>query len=155
MQGDFEYLLEDDGLKRINTQIQRRNERVGGTLEFKDSILRLDSMMKTETTAVWSDGRQNLILSKIDAIRCELVGPRQVGFYESSKTFGQWSSQWASLVNSNVHQGSVPYEIRWHRSGTTLRSVDSESRSEASIQSVTALNVGETENYSTDRLEAG
>ena len=26
-QGDFEYLLEHDGLKRINTQIQRRSER--------------------------------------------------------------------------------------------------------------------------------
>ena len=48
MQGGFEYLLKDDGLKRINTQIQRRSE----TLEFKDSTLRPDSMMKTETTPV-------------------------------------------------------------------------------------------------------
>ena len=49
MQGDFENLLEDDGLKHINTQFQRRSERQGRTLEFKDSNLRPDAKMKTET----------------------------------------------------------------------------------------------------------
>ena len=39
MQGDFEYLLDDDGLKHINTQIQRRNEPQGRTPEFKYSNL--------------------------------------------------------------------------------------------------------------------
>ena len=39
----------------------------------------------------------------------------------------------------------MQYEIRWHRLG----------KSEATIQSVTALNVGETENSLTDRLKAG
>ena len=39
MRCDFEYLLDDDGLKHINTQIQRRSERQGRTLEFKDSNL--------------------------------------------------------------------------------------------------------------------
>ena len=42
----------------------------------------------------------------------------------------------------------MPYEIRWHSSGTTLRNLN------ASIQSGTALNAGETENSLTDRLEA-
>ena len=39
MQGDFECLLDDDGLKHINTQIQRRSERQGRTPGFKDSNL--------------------------------------------------------------------------------------------------------------------
>ena len=39
MQCDFEYLLEDDVLKHINTQLQRRSERHGRTPEFKDSNL--------------------------------------------------------------------------------------------------------------------
>ena len=39
MQGDFEHLLEDDGLKHITTQIQRRSERQGRTSEVKDSNL--------------------------------------------------------------------------------------------------------------------
>ena len=39
MQGDFECLLDDDGLKHINTQIQRRSEQQGRTLGFKDSNL--------------------------------------------------------------------------------------------------------------------
>ena len=39
MQGDFEYLLEENGLNHINTQIQRRSERQGRTLGFKDSNL--------------------------------------------------------------------------------------------------------------------
>ena len=71
MQGEFECLLDDDG--------------------FRDSNLRLDSMMKTETmstprrrlqdaTLVRLDGRRSLILNKIDASRCNFVGPRQVGF---------------------------------------------------------------------------
>ena len=83
---DLEYLLEDDGLKHINTQIQRRSERQETTPEFKDSNLRPGSMMKTETrstpgrrlqdaTLVWLDGRQNQNLNGIDATRCELVGP--------------------------------------------------------------------------------
>ena len=50
MQGDFQYLLEDDGFKHVNTPIQRRSERQGRTPGFKDSNLRPDSMMKTETT---------------------------------------------------------------------------------------------------------
>ena len=39
MQGHFECLLDDDGLKHINTQIQRRSERQRRTLVFKDSNL--------------------------------------------------------------------------------------------------------------------
>ena len=47
MQGDFECLLDDDGFKHIDIQIQRRSERHGRTPGFKDSNLRPDSMMKT------------------------------------------------------------------------------------------------------------
>ena len=39
MQGDFECLLDADGLKHIKTQIQRRSERQGRTPGFKDSNL--------------------------------------------------------------------------------------------------------------------
>ena len=31
--------------------------------------------------------------------RLDSMFPKRVGFYRSSETFGQWSSQWASLVN--------------------------------------------------------
>ena len=37
MQGDFECLLDNDGFKHIETQIQRRSERHGRTPGFKDS----------------------------------------------------------------------------------------------------------------------
>ena len=49
MQGDFQCLLDDDGFKQINIQIQRRSERHGRTPGLKDSNLRSGSMMKTET----------------------------------------------------------------------------------------------------------
>ena len=49
MQGDFECLLDDDGLKQIDIQIQRRSERHGRTPGLKGLALRLASMMKTET----------------------------------------------------------------------------------------------------------
>ena len=39
LQDDFECLLDDDGLKRIHTQIQRRIERQERTPGFKDSNL--------------------------------------------------------------------------------------------------------------------
>ena len=42
----------------------------------------------------------------------------------------------------------MPYEIRWHRSGTTLRNL------KRRFRAGTALNAGETENSLTDRLEA-
>ena len=42
-------LLDDDGFKHIDIQIQRRSERHGRIPGFKDSNLRPDSMMKTET----------------------------------------------------------------------------------------------------------
>ena len=38
-QGDFGCLLDDDGLKHMNTQIQRRSERQGRTSRVKDSNL--------------------------------------------------------------------------------------------------------------------
>ena len=50
-------------------------------------------------------------------------GSRQVGFCWRGTTCGQWSSQWASLVNSYLSQGILPCEIRWHRLGTTLRTL--------------------------------
>ena len=58
-----------DSFKHIDIQIQRRSERDGRTLGVRDSNLRSDPMMKTETmstprlrlqdaTKVWSDGRR-------------------------------------------------------------------------------------------------
>ena len=91
--------------------------------------------------------RQNQIVNKIDATRCELVDPRQVGFYRSSETFGQWSSQWASFVNSNVPRKRAVRDLVaqiWNHTW----------KSEAPIQSETTLNAGDTKNYSTDQLEA-
>ena len=49
MQGDFECLLDDDGLKHINTPIQRHSERQGRTPGIKDSNMRPGSMVKTNT----------------------------------------------------------------------------------------------------------
>ena len=49
MQSEFECLLDDDGFRHIDVQTQRRRERHGRTPGFKDSNLRPDSMMKTET----------------------------------------------------------------------------------------------------------
>ena len=134
VQGDFECLLDGDGFKHFDIQIQRRSERHGRTPGFKDWKLRSDLMMKTETmstprrrvqdaTSVWSDGRRSLILNKIDATRCKSGASRQVGFCWSSETLGQWSSQWASLVDSFLSQWSLPCEIRWHRLGTALRNL--------------------------------
>ena len=39
-----------------------------------------NSSLNQDVTLVWLDGRRSLILNKIDATRCKLVGPRQVGF---------------------------------------------------------------------------
>ena len=64
----------------------------------------------------------------------------------SSETFGQWSGQWASLVNSCLSQWSVPYETRWHRSGTTLRNLKRRFR---------AAQHWMLGNHSTDLLEVG
>ena len=80
------------------------NDTGGRTPGFRDSNLRLDSMMTTETvstprrrlqdaTLVRLDGRRSLILNKIDATRCKPLSRRQVGFCRSSETFGQWCSQ--------------------------------------------------------------
>ena len=49
MQGDFECLLDTDGFKHIDIQIQRRHERYRRISEFKDSNLRPDLIMKIET----------------------------------------------------------------------------------------------------------
>ena len=49
MQGDFECLLDTDGFKHIDIQVQRRHERYRRTSEFKDSNLRPDLTMKIET----------------------------------------------------------------------------------------------------------
>ena len=48
LQGDFEWLLDDDGLQHINTQIQRRSERQGRTPGFKDSNLNNLMMLNCE-----------------------------------------------------------------------------------------------------------
>ena len=63
MQGDFECLLDDDGFKHIDIQIQRRSERHGRTPGFNDSNV-----------------KQSCDVCKIDATRSEFVGSRQVGF---------------------------------------------------------------------------
>ena len=78
----------------------------------------------------------------------ELVDPRKVGFYRSSETCGQWSRQ----VSEPCELQFVPMDRAVRDSVAQIG--NHTSKSEALIQSETALNAGETENYSTDQLEA-
>ena len=66
----------------------------------------------------------------------------------SSETFGHWSSQRPSLVTSYLY----PMNRTVRDSVTQIG--NHTSKSETSIQSRIALNVGETENLVTDHLEA-
>ena len=81
-----------------------------------------------------------MILNKIDATRCKFVGPRQAGFCRRSKTFGEWSSQRASIAKFEF--APMKRAVR----DPVAQIGNHTSKSEASIQSGTALNAGGTEN---------
>ena len=81
MQGDFECLLNNDGFKHTDIQIQRRSERHERTPGFKDS--NANNLVTSDQTNIrrkMEEGRRSWILNEIDATRREFVGPRQVGF---------------------------------------------------------------------------
>ena len=81
MQGDFECLLNNDGFKHTDIQIQRRSEWHERTPGFKDSnVNNLVTSDQTNIRRKMEEGRRSWILNEIDATRREFVGPRQVGF---------------------------------------------------------------------------
>ena len=60
MQGDFESVLNIDGFKHTDIQIQRRSERYGRTLGFKDS--NVNNLVTTDQTNIrrkMADGRRS------------------------------------------------------------------------------------------------
>ena len=143
MWGDLECLLDNDEFKHTDIQIQRRRARHGITLGFKDSHVR---NLVTDQTNM---RRKTEFDSERDGCNtCEFGGSRQVGFCWSSKTFGQRSSQWASLVNSYLSPKKLTVRDSIMQNGNNT------SKSEVSIQSKTALNAGEMETLVTDQLEA-
>ena len=76
---DFECLLDHDGFKHTDIQIQRRSERHGRTPGFKYSNVN-NLVTSDQTNSRTEDGRRSVILNEIDATRCEFVGSRQDGF---------------------------------------------------------------------------
>ena len=153
-QGDFECLLNSDGFKHTDSQIQRRSERYGRTPGFKGSnvnnhVTTDQSFFKRKT----GDGRRSLILNQIDATRFRSVclGQRWI------------KTGWILLKRRNmwpvVQPMSEPGEFVFVPRNLTVRDSvaqigNNTSNSEALIQSRTALNAGEVENVATDQLEA-
>ena len=98
------------------------------------------------------DGRLSLILNEIDATRCRSVCLKRSYLAQDRLDF-------ADTVRQLAWQMSEPCEFEFFpkkraQRDSVARIGNHTSKSEASIQSVTALNVEETENSLTDRLEA-
>ena len=99
------------------------------------------------------DGRQSLILNKIDATRCRSACLKLSDLTQDRLDF-------AETVRQLAWQMSEPCEIAFVSMKRAVRDSVAQignhtSKSETSIQSATAWNVGETENSLTDRLGAG
>ena len=155
MQGDFECLL---GEMDSNTSIRKSKDTLNDReepLDFKDSNLRLDSMMKAKTMSTprrrLQDAtlkRRSLILNKIDATRCKLVGPKTGWILLKQPNI--WPVVWP--MSKLCEFVCVPMK---HAARDSVAQIGNHtSKSEASIQSGTALNPGETENSVTDHMEA-
>ena len=149
---DFECLLNNDGFKHTDIQSQRRSERYGRTLGFKDS--NVNNLVATDQTNIrrkMENGIWSLTLHQIDVTRFGSVclGQRWI------------KTGWILLKRQNiwpvVQPMSEPGEFVFVPRKLTVRDSvtqigNNTSKSGASIQSRTALNVGEMENLAT--LEA-
>ena len=124
MHGDFEWWLDDEGFKHIDIQIQRRSERHGRTLGFKDSnVNNLVTFDQTNIRRKTGDGRRSLILNEMTQQSANLMAQDKLDFAEAAKHLASCPANERAFVNSNLSQGSPPCEIRWCSSGTTLRNL--------------------------------
>ena len=99
------------------------------------------------------DGRQSLILKKIDATRCGSVCLKRPFLAQDRLDFAGRVRQLTKQMSELREFEFVPLKRAVRDSVTQIG--NHTSKSEASIQSVRALNDGETETSLTDRLEAG
>ena len=111
-----ECLLDNDRHKNIDIQIQRRSERQGKTPGFKDS-----NMNNFETF-----DQTNIRLKTEDGVGfwMRLTQQGVNSFTQNRLEFAEAAKQWTNLVNSYYFQGSLPWEIRWHKLGTTFRNLE-------------------------------